>query len=70
MTKVKMPYICTKFSENIGNGFKVLEWTSFHTKIINGQNSVTYEDGDMVLILRILSDDALYTYVQSFMKVP
>ena len=57
-----MLYICTKFIENICNGFKVIERTSFHTKIINRQNSVNNVGGVKVLVLCILTGDGSYLY--------
>ena len=58
-----MLYICTKFHENISKGFRVTELTKFLiSKFSKGHHSVNNVDGVMVLVLCLLSDDALYLY--------
>ena len=63
-----MPYICTKFHENISKGFRVTELTQFLiSKFSKGHHSVKNVGGVMVLVLCLLPDDALCLY--SFMKI-
>ena len=57
-----MLYICTKFHENISKGFRVTELTQFLiSKFSKGHHSIKNVGGIMimVLILCLLSDDAL-----------
>ena len=61
-----MLYICTKFHENISKGFRVTELTQFLiSKFSKGHHSVKHVGGIMVLVLCLLSDDALYLYTVS-----
>ena len=58
-----MLYICTKFHENISKGFRVTELTQFLiSKISKGHHSVNNVGGLVVLVLCLLSDDAVYLY--------
>ena len=58
-----MLYVCTKFHENISKSFRVTELTHFFiSKFSNGHDSVKNVGGVMVLVLCLLSDDALYLY--------
>ena len=58
-----MLYICTKFHENISKGFRVTELTQFLiSKFSKGHYSVKNVGGVLVLVLCLLSDDALYLY--------
>ena len=55
--------ICTKFHENISKGFRVTELTQFfYIKIFKGAPFRKNVGGVMVLVLCLLSDDALYLY--------
>ena len=56
-----MVYICTKFRENILNGFRVMERTQFHV-ITKGHNYVKIVREVIVLVLCILSNHGLHTY--------
>ena len=58
-----MLYICTKFSENILKGFRVIERTRLPIfKFSKENNSVKNVGGVTVLILCLLSNVALYLY--------
>ena len=58
-----MLYICTKSRENISNRFQSYELDTISVlKITKGHNSVNNVGRVMVLVLCILSDDALHLY--------
>ena len=58
-----MLYICKKFHEHISKGFRVSELTKFLiSKFSKRHHSVKNVGGVMVLVLCLLSDDALYLY--------
>ena len=58
-----MLYICTQFHENISKGFRVTELTQFLIyKFSKGHHSLKNVGGVMVLVLCLLSDEALYLY--------
>ena len=58
-----MLHICAKFHENISKGFRVTELTQFLiSKFSKGHHSIKNVGGVMVLVLCLLSDDALYLY--------
>ena len=58
-----MLYISMKFHQNILNSFQVIEWTrNYHCQISNGNNSKNVLTRVMVLVVCMLSNDALYFY--------
>ena len=57
-----MLYICTKFHKNISNGSRVIKLDTISKENYKGQISVKNVDGVKVLVLCILSNDALYLY--------
>ena len=64
--RLKILYICTKFCENILNGFKVIERTPFSykkkKKNTKGHNFANDKGGGTILFLCTLSEYALYVY--------
>ena len=55
--------LCTKVPENISKGFRVTELTQFPiSKFSKGHHSVKNVGGVKVLVLCVLSDNALYLY--------
>ena len=65
-----MPYICTKFHEEILNGFKVIERIQPHCmKETKGHNYIKTESRVMVIFFCILSDLALHLYKVSLRNV-
>ena len=58
-----MLYICTKFHENISEGFRVTGLTQFLiSKFLKRQRSVENIGGVMILVFNTFSDHALYLY--------
>ena len=57
-----MLYICTKFQENISQGFRVIERMRFVLKFAKRHISIKHVDGDMVLTLSTMIDEVLYLY--------
>ena len=56
-------YICIKFHENISKGFRAIAGLLLpYSGYSKGHNSAKTVDRVMVLVLRILSDHALYLY--------
>ena len=54
---------CKKFHENISKSFRVNELIQFLiSKFSKGHHSVKNVGGGLVLLLCLLSDDALYLY--------
>ena len=58
-----MLYICTKFHENISEGFRVTELTQFLiSKFSKRHCSIENIGGVMILVLNAFPDHALYLY--------
>ena len=58
-----MLYVCTKFHENISEGFRVIGLTQYLiSKFSKRHRSVENIGGIMILVFNTFSDHALYLY--------